>query len=115
MAKIEFVLSEALMGKSEKQKVDYILNAVKKEKILVFDSALNSKEERDLIEKTMEIIDERFPGIEVSTIGNGEASLKTTLIKMLGGKANGFTVIGPSSIVKQLKRDPDKLRLYAEI
>jgi hypothetical protein len=34
------------------------------------------------------------------------------LIKLLGGKA-GLTVVGPSNLVKQIKRDPGKLRLYA--
>ncbi len=115
MAQIEFVLSDAFMDKSERKKIEYIMNAVKRNKLLVFDSALTSREERDLIEKTMELIDERFSGIEISTIGSEESTLKTSLVKMLGGKAKGFTVIGPSNLVKQLKRDPDKLRLYAEI
>jgi len=30
---------------------------------------------------------------------------------LLGGKPSGLTVVGPSTLVKQIKRDPDKLSL----
>ena len=113
--KIEFILAEVLEGKTEKKKIEYILNSVKKDKILVVEGALNPFEEQSLLEKTMEAIDDKFTGIEVSTIGDESDDLKSRILRLLGGKAAGLTVIGPAKLVKQIKKDPDKLRLYAEI
>ncbi len=110
---IELVAAKSLEGKSSAEKVSLVLGAVKKDKIVVLETPLSHQEEKMLIEKTMQQVSDKFSGIEISTFGEQNDDLKSRLVKMLGGKTYGFTVIGPSHLVKQIKRDPDKLNLFA--
>jgi len=113
---IEFVSSKVLEGKDSDHKIKYILDGVRKDKILVLDEALSPAEEKMLIERTMELVSRDFSGIEVSALGKfsrGENDLKTALIRLLGGRTSGLTVVGPSNLVREIKRDPNKLHLLA--
>jgi len=110
---IEFIPSKLLMGKEEGEKIRFILDTVKKDKILVLEAALTPVEEKNLIKKTMENVRSDFSGIEIATLGSFEDGIKAALVKMLGGKMGGLTVVGPSNLVKQIKRDPNKLSLLA--
>ncbi len=110
---IELIASKSLAGKSSAEKVSLVLGAVKKDKIVVLETPLSRQEEKMLIEKTMQQVSDKFAGIEISTFGEAADDLKAALIRLLGGKTYGFTVIGPSHLVKQIKRDPDKLNLFA--
>ncbi len=108
---IEFLSSGTLANKTSAQKIKFILDAVKQEKIVVLEQALTPAEEKELITQTMGTVTKKFPGIEVSSLSGAPASdLRSMLIQLLGGKA-GLTVVGPSNLVKQIKRDPGKLRL----
>ncbi len=110
---IQFIGSDVLKDKTPPQKVQFILDQIKKSKnrILVIEGSLSSSDEKELIAKTMTAISKDFPGIEVASLGEQASSLKTQLIKLLGGKPSGLTVVGPSTLVKQIKRDPNKLSL----
>lgn len=110
---IEFISQKVLSGKTQAEKLNFILNSVKKDKILVLEEPLSREEEAKLIEKTMGSVSKEFPGIEVSTLGESTEDLRSALIKMLGGRPAGLTVIGPSNLVKQVKKDPNKLQLLA--
>jgi hypothetical protein len=110
---IEFISSEALKPMNEQGRTNYILRSVKKNKILVLDGMLSPEEEKTLIQETMKKIDAQFPGIEISTLGRSEDDLKTRLIRLLGGTLGGITVIGPSKLVKEIKKDPNRLNLFA--
>jgi hypothetical protein len=61
----------------------------------------------------MKAISKDFPGIEISSFGEELPGMRNSLIKMLGGKTSGLTIVGPSNLVKEIKRDPDKLRVFA--
>jgi hypothetical protein len=57
-----------------------------------------------------------FPGIEIGTLGGAvgeESDFRARIIRMLGGRTSGMTVIGPSDLVRQIKRDPESLSLLA--
>ncbi len=110
--KIEFLASNVLPSESY-AKIGFILENIREDKIIVLEDKLTALEERELIAETMKIIGNDFSGIEISTLGGTGEWWKETLIKMLGGKTNGLTVIGPSDLVKQVKKDPDKIRLLA--
>lgn len=111
---IEFVAARTLRSRDAEEKAKYIINAVKKErKILILEEALSREEERILYQRTMESIGKDFPGIEISSFGEELPGVRQALISMLGGKKAGLTIIGPSNLVKQIKKDPDKLRFLA--
>ena len=110
---IEFI-SPAVIEKSGKEKLNYVLDAVRKgDKILVLEEPLTSQEQSELIKMTMLRVDKKFTGIEVATLGNASIDLATHLVRLLGGRPAGLTVVGPSRIIKEIKRDPNKLNLLA--
>src|SRR3989338_5378319 len=112
--RIEFVAARTLHNRDAEEKARFIINAVKKEKkILIWEEALSREEERILYQRTMENIGKDFPGIEISSFGEETPGVRQALIAMLGGKKAGLTIIGPSNLVKQIKKDPDKLRFLA--
>jgi len=111
---IEFISAEVLSGKGVDDKMKYILEHVKNDKILVIEEGMTSQEEGALIQATMAQVSKKFPGIEVSTLREkSEDGIREKLIRMLGGRTGGLTVIGPSRIVRQMKKDPTKITMLA--
>ncbi|MCX8166291.1 MAG: DUF2073 domain-containing protein [Candidatus Micrarchaeota archaeon] len=108
---IEFISSKAL--EKEKDKVNYILkNLAKKEKVLVLQCSLTAEEEKTLIAETMNMIDEEFQGIEISTMSTQEhSSWKKKLLEILGVKNHGLTIVGPANIVKKIKKNPEIVKI----
>jgi hypothetical protein len=78
---------------------------------------LRPEEEAGLIQKTMEQIDKDFRGIEVCTVYPEESKLESLkqirneMFKLLLGNRDGITIIGPASVVKEIRRDPNKIQL----
>lgn len=112
---LEFISSEVLDEKSGEDKMKFILDKIKENKILVMEEGLSTAEEVRLIETTMREVSDKFPGIEVSTLGEkSEKGIKDKLIRMLGGRTGGLTVIGPSKLIKKVKKEPQQISLLAE-
>jgi hypothetical protein len=112
---LEFISSDVLDERKGDEKMKYILDKVRENKILVMEDSLSSTEEANLIEATMKSISERFSGIEVSTLREkSETGIRERLIKLLGGRTGGLTVVGPSRLIKQIKREPQRISLLAE-
>ena len=102
------------------ERVKRILNLVLGNKIVFFHGRLRAEEEARLIEDTMAMVDHirDFKGIELAVIEpdiKGESifvKLKQGIAKRLVGDNNALTVIGPASIIKEIKRDPKKIELF---
>lgn len=94
-----------------------LLNAVKEDKIVLLEGRLKKEEEAELIKTTMEEINADFKGIELAVIypsAHNDAAfkkIKQGFINMLLGDRQGLTIIGPASIVKEIKKDPNKIQL----
>ncbi|VVB51488.1 Uncharacterised protein [uncultured archaeon] len=111
---LEFLSSDVLSNMTEEEKMGYILEHVKKNKILVVEESLTHVEESRLIEATMKEVSKKFPGIEVSTLRErGAFGIRERLIKMLGGTTGGLTVIGPSKLIRDIKKEPQKISMLA--
>ncbi|MFH1125705.1 MAG: DUF2073 domain-containing protein [Candidatus Altiarchaeota archaeon] len=111
---IEFITSDVLEGKTAEEKMSFLLEKIKEDKIIVIEESLSSREEALLIEATMKQISKKFPGIEVSTLRERSAEgFKEKLIKILGGRTGGLTVIGPSTLVKKIKKEPQRISVVA--
>jgi hypothetical protein len=94
--------------------MQFILDKIKDNKILVMEESLSSTDEAKLIEATMRNISEKFSGIEVSTLREKqENGIREMIIKLLGGKTGGLTVIGPSKLIKQIKKEPKRISVFA--
>lgn len=108
-----------LQEMSISERVKKILNLVLSNKIVIIQGRLRAEEEARLIEDTMALVDhvKNFKGIELAVIepniknANVLVKFKHEIAKKLIGDSNALTVIGPSSIVKEIKRDPKKIEL----
>ena len=114
---LQFVPYSEIGNLESYDKIKKILKVVKENKIVLIEGKLRSDEEAMLIQKTMEQIDRKFKGIEIATIeGKDEtnfiAVLKRTLARTLLGDKFGLTIVGPASIVKEIKKDPNKIELF---
>jgi hypothetical protein len=102
------------------ERVKKILDLVLGNKIVIFHGRLRAEEEARLIEDTMALVDhvKHFKGIELAVIEpnmkdeNVFVKLKYQLAKQLVGDNSAITVIGPASVIKEIKRDPKKIELF---
>lgn len=100
-------------------KIRKLLNIAKENKIVLLQGRLDKEEEAELIKVTMEEINKDFKGIELAVIESeknksGFGILREGLANMLLGNKQGLTIIGPTSIVKEIKKDPKKIELYTK-
>ena len=117
---LQFIPYSEIEDLGSARRVKKILDIVKENKIVLMEGRLKKEEETDLIEITMEEIDAKFKGIEIAVI-NPEKKDRNVLKKMKHGFVNvllrdrvGFTIIGPAAIVKEIKKEPDKIELLTK-
>lgn len=120
MITLQFVPYYEIADLPSAKRVKKLLGIVKENKILMLEGRLTKQEETELIQKTMELIDDDFKGIELGVIypDKKDADLffriRKHLVNFLMGDRHGLTIIGPASIVKEIKQDPDKIQLFTE-
>lgn len=100
-------------------RIKKLLKIILENKVIILQGRLRPEEETRLIEDTMVMIDniKGFKGVELAVItGDDEEKtffdkLRFGLIRAIAGQTDAITIIGPASIVKQMKRDPKKLEV----
>jgi hypothetical protein len=121
MLTLQYIPFSEIEDLSSDKRVSKLLSVVKKNKIILMQGRLKTHEETHLIERTMEEVSKDFKGIELCTIypnSNKKKSktvgshVKSFFAKMLVGNRDGFTIIGPANVVKEIKRNPDKIELF---
>ena len=95
-----------------------LLNIAKEDKIVLLQGRLKKEEEAELIKVTMEEINKDFRGIELAVVDSSNSprlsgfnKVRASVVNALLGERQGLTIIGPASIVKEIKRDPTKIEL----
>ena len=117
---LQFVPYMEIESLSSVKRIQKLLGIVKNNKIILLEGRLRSHEEAELIRKTMEAIDEKFKGIELSVINperHNAAFMKkvrSIFMNMILGNRIGFTIIGPATIVKEIKQDPGRIQLLMQ-
>jgi len=120
MLTLQFIPYSTIELLSSVKRVNKLLELVKGDKIILLEGRLRSEEETDLIRKTMEDIDDRFTGIELSVVypelKNAAmfTKMKHSIFNMILGDRQGMTIIGPANIVKEIKQDPEKIELFTK-
>lgn len=120
MLTLQYIPHHELEGLSIDSKVKRILKSVKEDKIILIDGKLSPFEESELIKSTMEHIDRKFKGIEICSLdyhARGEHVfdyMKRSIAHILLNKKAGFTVVGPATIVKEIRKDPNKIELFTQ-
>jgi hypothetical protein len=117
MLTLQFVPYTEIRELSSLGRIRKLLNLAKENKIVLLEGRLSKEEEAELIKTTMEEINASFRGIELAVVNPNEneqdvfSKFKNTVVSTLLGNKQGFTIIGPATVIKNIKRDPNKLQL----
>lgn len=113
---LDFISSDFLATKGSIEKIDFILQKIKKNVIVVLEEGLSPLEETELIETTMREIDAKdFHGIEFYRLDHNPVGLRNRLAEYISGKKTGLTIVGPTRMVEAIKKDPDGVSMLAKI
>ena len=116
---IQFLPYSEIKNLNADERIRKVLGIVLGNNILIVQGRSKAEEETRLIGDTMAMIGhvKNFKGIELAVIsGNGDGgfldNLKQRLVRGLsGGDLGAITIIGPATIVKEIKRNPKKIEL----
>lgn len=118
---IQFLPYSEMRGLDSSKRIRKVLNIVLDNNILILQGRLGVDEETRLIEDTMAMIGhvKNFKGIELAVIsGNGNRGggffgrFKRNIANTIAGEDMGaVTIIGPATIVKEIRRNPKKIEL----
>lgn len=117
---LQFVPYNEIEDLGSARRVKKLVDIVKDNKIVLLQGRLKKEEETDLIAITMEEIGDRFKGIELAVINPQPKDtgmfkrMQHGMVGMLLGDRSGFTVIGPATVIKQIKKDPNKIELFTK-
>ena len=116
---IRFMPYSEIRHLNSTERIKKILEIAFQNYILILQGRLKNEEETRLIEDTMAMIGhvKSFKGIELAVISSDETRsmldrLKNRIVMGLsGGDIGAITIIGPASIVKEIKSNPKKIEL----
>ena len=116
---IQFLPYAEIRNLNSTERIKKILGIVLKNNILILQGRLTSEEETRLIEDTMAMVGHvpGFKGIELAVISGNDDNrffekMKKGLVTILaGGDVGAITIMGPATIVKEIKRNPKKIEL----
>jgi len=123
MISITFIPLEKFNEMRLEEKVDMIIEKSKRDEIIIIEGVLKPEEEMELIKKTMENISRIFRGIEIESLTAEELKgghknlvekLRSKALDALMGRKRGITVIGPATIVKKIKKNPENISLWTK-
>jgi hypothetical protein len=120
MLTLQYLPYHEIEHMSSTNRVKKILKIVKEDKIVILEGRLKKHEEAELIKSTMELISDSFKGIEIGVLHPEKkdlpffAKIKHHIIDYFIGDRQGLTIIGPATVIKEIKQDPDKIQLFAE-
>ncbi len=119
---IHFMPYSEIAKEDTVHRIKKILGLILDNKIIILQGRLKPEEEGKLIETTMTLIGniKGFQGIEISTISSDSENktlfdkVRHNIARILVGEQDAVTLIGPASVVKEIKRDPKKIELMLE-
>jgi hypothetical protein len=107
-------ISEYESGERIKKLLDIVLEG----RIVILQGKLDASEETGLIQATMALVGrvKGFKGVELAVINPNNNNdffdkIKISIARALIGSRDALTIIGPASIVKEIKKDPRKIEL----
>ncbi len=120
MVTLQFVPYQEIEDLGSARRVKKLIDIVKENKIVLLQGKLKKEEEADLISIAMEEFGNKFKGIELAVINpedkdtSGIKKVRNNFFGFLLGDRQGLTIIGPASIVTEIKKDPTKIELYTK-
>jgi len=120
MVTLQFVPYHEIEDLGSARRVKKLIDIVKENKIVLLQGRLKKEEETDLISIAMEEFGDKFKGIELAVINpkdkdtSGMKRVRNNFFGFLLGDRQGLTIIGPASIVTEIKKDPEKIELFTK-
>ncbi|HDI03013.1 MAG TPA: DUF2073 domain-containing protein [Candidatus Pacearchaeota archaeon] len=117
---LRFVPYSEIAYLSSYKRVKQLIELSAANRILLIQGKLTPEEEADLIEEVMKKIGKnpKFKGVEIATFEPSKSknlsffqAIKENIARALFGNRDAFTIVGPASIIKEIKKDPKKLEL----
>ncbi len=116
---LHFMPYSEISGLDTVERIKKLLKIILDNKVIILQGRLRPDEESRLIEDTMIMIGNirGFKGVELAVIAQDSEGrsvvdkMKFGLAKVLVGQQDALTIIGPASIVKEMKKDPKKLEV----
>ncbi|MFA7707840.1 MAG: DUF2073 domain-containing protein [Candidatus Pacearchaeota archaeon] len=115
---LHFMPYSEIAGLESIERIKKLLKIILNHKVVILQGRLTAEEETRLIEDTMIMIGNisGFKGVELAVIEQGDnltamQKIKFGIAKAITGQQNALTIIGPATIVKEMKKDPKKLEV----
>jgi hypothetical protein len=116
---IQFMPYSEIAKLESVERIKKLLKVILSNKIVVLQGRLNPEEETRLIEDTMIMIGniKGFKGVELAVISQDSQDrnlfekMRFGIAKALVGQQDSITIIGPATIIKEMKKDPKKLEV----
>ncbi len=115
---IQFLPYSEIKNLDSDERIRKILGIILGNSILIIQGKLRAEEESRLIGDTMAMINhvKNFKGIELAVIADSKegflGKMRKGIVNALsGGDLGAITIIGPASVVKEIKRNPKKIEL----
>jgi hypothetical protein len=115
---LSFIAYSEIAKLKSVERVKKILDIILKGKIVILQGRLDATEEGSLIQSTMALVGrvKDFKGVELAVINPNQNQgtfdkLKSGLAHALIGQRDSLTIIGPASLIKEVKKDPSKIEL----
>jgi len=116
---LQFMPYSEIAGLDSVERIKKLLKIVLDNKVVILQGRLRPEEETRLIEDTMIMIGniKGFKGVELAVISQNKdersffQKMKFGVARALVGQQDALTIIGPATIVKEMKKDPKKLEV----
>jgi len=117
---IEFLSKEKLTDQRFDQKLEIVLEKVQENAVLVLEEAWTPEEKSELIQSSMEQVDEDFPGVEFLGLDAGNSRLdkakRLVYKKFLNEEyRRGLTIVGNSRVMEKIKEEKDTVSFLAKL
>jgi len=117
---IQFLPYSEIRNLDGEKRIRKILGIIRSNNILIMQGRLRPEEETKLITDAMSLISgslKDFRGVELAVVSGSEertffSKLKQRMANALsGGDLGTITIVGPATIVKEIKKNPKKIEL----
>ena len=116
---IQFLPHTEIEKLTSTARIKKLLEIILKNKVIILQGRLDTEEETRLIEDTLILVGKvkGFKGIELAVVSPNQNDrsvmnkIKYGIANALVGQMDSLTIIGPASVIKEMKRDPRKLEI----
>jgi hypothetical protein len=117
---IEFLSRDKLSHKEFDDKLEVVLEKVRDNSVLVLEESWTPEEKRELIQNSMEEVDDDFPGVEFMGLDSADNKFDKMrnmfYEKILDQKyRKGLTIVGNSRVMEKIKEERDTVSFLAKL